>query len=54
MESNLLKPETSDSRETVLAKTRAKAMVQTLEGLADVMCEWQQAVRIMLRAKIPG
>lgn len=51
--SSVLKTEISDSRATVVAKSKAKGMVQTLEGLADVMCEWQQAVHVMLRQKIP-
>lgn len=51
--SSVLKTNISDSRATVVAKNKAKGMVRTLEGLADVMCEWQQAVHVMLRQKIP-
>ena len=50
--SSVLKTEISDSRATVVAKSKAKGMVQTLK-VWPIMCEWQQAVHVMLRQKIP-
>ena len=49
--SPLLKPSSADSAMTAVAKTRAKDMISTVEGLADVLCEWQQAVHTQLNQK---